>query len=150
MKHFWIFALVLLASPAFSQARRQATAAKSGTDFAEIDRKWLAAEKNGDVAYCEKFFADSYVLITPDGHMYTKKEWLDVLRGPNRPRLETLMPDHVQAHVYPNLVVLTDHTTIKGADKATQSLDGEYEVFRLLLKEDGEWKAGGVAMNKLK
>lgn len=150
MKCALISALLLLAVPAFSQAKPGKSADKAKTDFAEIDRKWLAAEKNGDVAYCEKFFADSYVLITPDGHMYTKKEWLDVLRGPNRPRLEILQPDRVQAHVYPNLVVLTDHTTIKGADKATQALDGEYEVFRLLLKENGEWKAGGVAMNKLK
>jgi ketosteroid isomerase-like protein len=120
---------------------------KTQDDFAEIDRKWLAAEKKGEFDYCETFFADSYVLAMPNG--LTKRQWLDILEGPDHPTLQVLQPDQVHAQVFGNVAILTDHPTIKGHDSKGNSLDGEYRVLRVLLKQHGEWKAGGVSMNKL-
>jgi ketosteroid isomerase-like protein len=126
---------------------KSAAPAKSGEDWAALDHKWLDSERTGDLDYLEKFFADSYVLVLADGTTYTKKEWLDILRGPDRPTLLTLNPEKVQAHVFGNVAILTDHTTIKGHDSKGNSLDGEYNVFRVVIKQNGAWHATGVVMN---
>ncbi len=145
-----LLSLVLVSGVALGQSKGSSrNGNKAGDDFAKIDRDWLAAEKNGDFGYCEKFFADSYVLVMPDGQALTKRQWLDILEGPDHPTLEVLQPDQVRAHVFGDVAILTDHTTIKGHDGKGNSLDGEYRVFRVLLKQNGEWKAGGVSMNKL-
>lgn len=141
-------ALVLSVAPlAFGQTKTSA-ASSAAVDWAALDHKWLDSEKNGDLDYLEKFFADSYVLVFPNGQTYTKKEWLAVLRGADRPTLLKLDPENVQAHVFGNVAILTDHTTIKGHDAKGNSLDGEFNVFRVVIKQNGTWKATGVMMNQ--
>src|SRR5271157_3643212 len=111
--HIAALALILCIVPlAFSQTK---SAAPSGaaTDWKALDHKWLDSERNGDLDYLEKFFADSYVLVFPNGQSYTKKEWLGILRGPDRPTLLVLDPENIQVHVFGNVAILTDHTTLK-------------------------------------
>ena len=141
-----LLASALCAPLAFGQTKTTAPA-KAEVDWSALDHKWLDSEKNGDLAYLEKFFADSYVLVLANGQSYTKKEWLDVLKGPDRPTLLTLDPENIQAHVFGNVAILTDHTTIKGHDAKGNSLDGEFNVFRVVIKQNGMWRATGVVMN---
>src|SRR5258708_4285991 len=141
------FALMLtLAPPAFCQTKTVTTPA-GGEDWSGLDHKWLDSERTGDLDYLEKFFADSYVLVLANGQTYTKKEWLGILRGPDRPTLLKLDPENIQVHVFGNVAILTDHTTIKGHDSKGNSLDGEFNVFRVVIKENGIWRATGVVMN---
>jgi ketosteroid isomerase-like protein len=137
---------LLCAALAFGQAKSAAPAA-GGEDWKTLDHKWLDSERTGDLDYLEKFFADSYVLVLANGQTYTKKEWLGILRGPDRPTLLVLNPENIQAHVFGNVAILTDHTTIKGHDAKGGSLDGEYNVFRVVIKQNGMWRATGVVMN---
>ena len=139
--------LCLLCVPrAFSQTNH--TAAPSGEeDWTALDHKWLDAERKGDLDYLEKFFADSYVLVLADGQSYTKKEWLGILRAPDHPTLLVLDPENIQVHRFGNVAILTDHTTIKGHDSKGNSLDGEFNVFRVVIKQNGIWRATGVVMN---
>ncbi|MGH9355220.1 MAG: nuclear transport factor 2 family protein, partial [Terriglobia bacterium] len=115
----------------------------------QLDRAWLNAEKNDDVAYCEKFFAPSYVLVLASGKMYTKDEWLAVLRSPNRSHYDVLANDDIQVHLFGNVAILTDHTTVKGRDSKGQSFGGQYRVFRVVIKQNGEWHGTGVVMNQI-
>ena len=139
--------LILSFAPtAFGQAKSPA-APDSEVDWKALDHKWLDSERTGDLDYLEKFFADSYVLVRADGQTYTKKEWLGILRGPDRPTLLTLDPENIQVHVFGNVAILTDHTTIKGHDSKGKSMDGEYNVFRVVIKQNGMWRAAGVVMN---
>ncbi len=131
---------------AFGQTKSDA-ASGGQVDWKALDRKWLDSERTGDLEYLEKFFADSYVLVLANGQTYTKKEWLGILKGPDRPTLLVLDPENVQAHVFGNVAILTDHTTIKGHDSKGNSMDGEYNVFRVVIKKDGKWLATGVVMN---
>lgn len=143
----FVLALALCIAPlAFGQAKKEASA-KGSEDWAALDHKWLDSERKGDLDYLEKFFADSYLLVLANGTTYTKKEWLGILRGSDRPTLLTLDPENVQAHLYGNVAILTDHTTIKGHDSKGNSLDGEYNVFRVVIRQNGEWRATGVVMN---
>jgi len=145
--HVGALALILTFAPqAFSQTK-SAAAPAAAVDWKALDHKWLDSERTGDLDYLEKFFADSYVLVLANGETYTKKEWLGILRGPDRPTLLVLDPENIQVHVFGNVAILTDHTTIKGHDSKGNSLDGEFNVFRVVIKKNGAWLATGVVMN---
>lgn len=140
--------LSLMCAPLASGQTKTAATPAMGVDWKALDHKWLDSERIGDLDYLEKFFADSYVLVLANGQSYTKKEWLGILRGPDRPTLLTLDPENIQVHVFGNVAILTDHTTIKGHDSKGNSLDGEFNVFRVVIKQNGNWRATGVVMNQ--
>ena len=142
-----LMALVLFAPAAKAQSKSSSPAAVE-EELKKLDHKWLDSERTGDLDYCEKFFADSYVLVLANGTMYTKAEWLGILRGPDRPTLEVLDPTNIQVHVFGNVAILTDHTTVKGHDSKGARLDGEFNVFRVVIKKNGSWQATGVVMNE--
>jgi ketosteroid isomerase-like protein len=142
-----LMGLVLFTPLAKAQSKSSAPAAVE-EELKKLDHKWLDSERTGDLDYCEKFFADSYVLVLANGTMYTKSEWLGILRGPDRPTLEVLDPTNIQVHVFGNVAILTDHTTIKGHDSKGARLDGEFNVFRVVIKKNGSWQATGVVMNE--
>jgi ketosteroid isomerase-like protein len=145
---FGILVAVIALAPL---AKAQVKASASGSveqELKKLDHKWLDSERTGDLDYCEKFFADSYVLVLADGQMYTKSQWLGILRGPDRPTLEVLDPENIQVHLFGNVAILTDHTTIKGHDSKGVRLDGEFNVFRVVIKQNGTWRATGVVMNE--
>jgi ketosteroid isomerase-like protein len=150
MKAIHVGTLILIlgcASLAFAQTKSSAPAT-GVEDWNALDHKWLDSERNGDLDYLEKFFAESYVLVLADGTTYTKKEWLGILRGPERPTLLKLDPVNIKARVFGNVAILTDHTTVKGHDSKGNSLDGEFNVFRVVIKQNGIWRATGVVMNQ--
>jgi ketosteroid isomerase-like protein len=142
-----LMGIVMFAQVAKAQSKSSAPGAVE-EELKKLDRKWLDSERTGDLDYCEKFFADSYVLVLANGTMYTKAEWLGILRGPDRPTLEVLDPTNIQVHVFGNVAILTDHTTLKGHDSKGARLDGEFNVFRVVIKKNGNWQATGVVMNE--
>src|ERR1700676_5257467 len=132
--HVGALALILVfASQTFGQTKSAATPGVE-VDWKALDHKWLDSERTGDLDYLEKFFADSYVLVLANGQSYTKKEWLGILRGPDRPTLLTLDPENIQVHVFGNVAILTDHTTIKGHDTKAKTLAGENNFFGVVIK----------------
>ena len=143
-----ILLLSLLSAPLSFGQSKVATPAAAGEDWSALDHKWLDSERTGDFDYLEKFFADSYVLVLANGQMYTKKEWLGILKSPDHPTIEGIKPENIQAHVFGNVAILTDHTTLKGHDAKGNRLDGEFNVFRVVIKQNGAWHATGVVMNQ--
>jgi ketosteroid isomerase-like protein len=142
-----LMGIVMFAPVAKAQSKSSAPGAVE-EELKRLDHKWLDSERTGDLDYCEKFFADSYVLVLANGTMYTKAEWLGILRGPARPTIEVLDPTNIQVHVFGNVAILTDHTTLKGHDSKGARLDGEFNVFRVVIKKNGSWQATGVVMNE--
>ena len=143
-----VIASILIFAPLVFGQTKNAAAPDAGEDWKALDHKWLDSERTGDLDYLEKFFADSYVLVLANGQSYTKKEWLGILRGPDRPTLLLLNPENIKVHVFGNVAILTDHTTIKGHDSKGNSLDAEFNVFRVVIKQNGTWRATGVVMNQ--
>jgi ketosteroid isomerase-like protein len=150
MKRFQLTAVaaILMCAPlAFAQTKTSDSAEVDA--LKKFDHNWLDAEKRLDIAYCEKNFADSYVLVFPNGQVYTKKQWLDILRGPDHPVITFLDPQDIKVHLHGNVAILTDHTILKGHDSKGNSMDGEFNVFRVVIKKNGSWQAAGVVMNAL-
>jgi len=144
-----ILVAITVVAPLVYGQTKSAKAEFSQQDWEKLDHKWLDSERLGDLAYVDKFFAPSYVLVFPNGQAYTKDQWLGVLRGPDRPTLEVLNPTDIKVHVFGNVAIITDHTTIKGHDSKGASMDGEYNVFRVVVKQNGNWRATGVVMNQV-
>jgi len=143
-----LVAMIVFAPLAIAQVKSTAPATIE-EELKKLDHKWLDSERTGDLDYCEKFFADSYVLVLTNGKTYTKTQWLGILRGPERPTLEVLDPTDIKVHLFGNVAILTDHTTIKGHDSKGVRMDGEYNVFRVVIKQNGSWRATGVVMNQV-
>jgi ketosteroid isomerase-like protein len=151
MKRIFLTAMVAILgfAPLASPQTKPASSASVEEQLKKFDHDWLDAEKRLDVAYCEKYFADGYVLVFPNGQSYTKKEWLDILRGPDHPTITFLNPEDIKVHMFGNMAILTDHTTLKGHDSKGNSMDGEFNVFRVVTKQNGVWLASGVVMNAI-
>lgn len=115
-----------------------------------LDRAWLAAEKNHDVAYCERFFADDYVLVVASGRTYTKTQWLSALQSPGRAHYDVLRNDAIQVHLFGNVAILIDRTTVKGRDSRGRFFGGQYRVFRVMVRQNGRWRAAGAVMNTIR
>lgn len=144
-----LIAVLALAPLGFAQTKT-APAAGAEEELKKLDHTWLDSERRYDVAFCQEFFADSYVLVLADGEMYSKRKWLGILASPTeRPTLQVLDPEDIHVHINGNVAILTDTTTIRGHDSKGNSMDGEYRVFRVLIKQNGRWKATGVVMNQL-
>lgn len=117
--------------------------------FTEIDHKWMDAEKNLDIPFIEQFFAPSYLRVLPDGEVYTREKWVGILKSPDHPIFEVLEPKDVHAHVFGDVAILTDTTTVKSHDSKGKESGGTFRVFRVLLKQQGKWRAAGVEMTPL-
>ena len=144
-----VLLLILALAPLANAQTKTVSTSSVEEELKKLDHKWLDSERTGDLDYCEKFFADSYVLVLSNGVTYTKSQWLGILRGPDRPTLEVLDPTDIQVHLFGNVAILTDHTTIKGHDSKGVRMDGEYNVFRVVIKQNGSWRATGVVMNQV-
>jgi len=73
--HLYFAALVVaVAIPTASQQPRGDSSAAIAKTLQSIERAWLNAEKNHDAAAFEKFVADDWIAITPDGKSQTKAE----------------------------------------------------------------------------
>lgn len=147
--HFGALLFILAIAPlAHGQAKGDA-AASADVDWVKLDHKWLDSERLSDFAFLDKFFAPSYVLVFPNGEMYTKDQWLGILKGPDHPTIQFLDPQDIKVHIFGNVAILTDHTTLKGHDSKGNSMDGEFNVFRVVIKQNGTWHATGVVMNQI-
>src|SRR5258707_5053815 len=104
-----LMGLVMFVPMAKAQSKDSAPAVEE--ELKKLDHKWLDSERTGDLDYCEKFFADSYVLVLANGTMYTKAEWLGGLLAPDGPTLEGLDPTNIHLHGFRYGAHLTVPTT---------------------------------------
>jgi len=107
----------------------------------KLDQKWLDAEKLGDADFLDKLFSDDYEMVNTQGDGLTKEEMLAKAKSPTRDKLDILRPDEIQVHVYGNLAIINDHTTITGHTRDGQELNGLIYSTRILVKKNGKWRA---------
>jgi ketosteroid isomerase-like protein len=127
---------------------------KKGADTAEelrrLDHKALEAEKSLDVASLDRIFAPSYVLVMPNGVVYTKEKWLGILKSPEHPVIKAVDPEDIHVHLFGDLAILTDTTTLRSLDGKGQESVGAYRVFRVMLKQEGAWRVAAVELTQIK
>jgi hypothetical protein len=126
---------------------------KGGAAQAELirlDHAVLNAEKTLNVSLLEDMFAPSYVLVMPNGLVYTKEKWLGILKSPDHPVIEVVEPKDIHVHIFDDLAILTDTTTLRSRDSKGQESAGVFRVFRVALKQKGSWRIAAVELTPVK
>jgi ketosteroid isomerase-like protein len=118
-------------------------------ELRKLDNIVLNAEKGRDVRLLEDFFAPSYLLILPSGEVYTKEKWLGLLKSPDHPVIEAINVANIQVHVFGDVAVVTDTTTVRSHDSKGQVSGGTFSVLRVMLKRRGKWQVAGVELSAL-
>jgi ketosteroid isomerase-like protein len=126
---------------------------KGGTtqeELIRLDHAVLDAEKSLNVSFLEDIFAPNYVLVMPNGLVYTKEKWLGILKSPDHPVIEVVEPKDVRVHIFGDLAILTDTTTLRSRDSKGQESAGVFRVFRVAFKQKGKWRIAAVELTPMK
>ena len=130
--------LVLLVA-ASVQAKKSNTESEGAVSQAlqSIERSWLNAEKNHDAAAFERFVADDWIAITPEGKRQTKAE-----------RAAEIKNGHIDSATLGDMKVRVfgDTAVVTGADDEISMVDGKkssdhYVWTDVFVKRNGKWLA---------
>ena len=148
-----VIAFLLIASAAVTFGQASKKAATPGDDpkatIAVMDHIWLDAAHNRDIGTLHWLFADDFVEVHPGGFIVNKQEQIDQINDPQR-ILNEIHPDDIQVrYISPDVAVLTDTTTIKGASGGV-TYNGPQRVIRVFVKQQGRWRAAGAGIVRIK
>jgi hypothetical protein len=91
-----------------------------------------------DVAFLEKYLADTYTFTDPGGKVNGKACLIDFIKGGNL-KFESIIPDDRKVNVYENVAVITQHDTEKG-HVGDEDISGEYRWMYILNKQGDDWE----------
>lgn len=136
--HICFLSLVLSAAVPVQakQPKADSDAAISQT-LQSIERAWLNAEKNHDVAAFEKIVADDWIAITPDGNNQTKAERAAEIKSSN---IVSVTMGDMKVRVFGDTAVVTgsdDEIIMKDGKKSS----GHYVWTDVFVKRNGKWLA---------
>ncbi len=115
----------------------------------EIDRKWVDAATNGDTAYLKELFTDRMFEVGGDGRASDAEALLKSI-GARKPGQFQGFCDQIQIRgIYGNAAVLTDRRVLKGTAANGQSIDAAWRVTRVLVKQNGKWRAAASALTAI-
>jgi ketosteroid isomerase-like protein len=133
---FTIF-LVAAAIPTASEQLERNSDAATAQSLQSIERAWLDAEKNHDAAAFEKFVADDWIALTPDGKTQTKTE-----------RAAEIKAAHITSATMGDMKVriFGDTAVVTGSDDEVNEESGKTFSFHyvwtdVFVKRQGEWLA---------
>jgi Domain of unknown function (DUF4440) len=116
-------------------------------ELRKLDNLVLTAEKDRDVRLLEDFFAPTYRLILANGEVYTKEQWLGLLKSPDHPVIEAINARNIHVHVFGDVAVINDTTTVRSHDSKGKDSGGTFSVLRVMLKQHGKWRVAGVELS---
>jgi len=117
-------------------------------ELTKIKAEWSDAEKNRDIPYLDKLWADDAVFGTSLGTVVNKQQLIELIKGTDR-TIDELKSDNIQVRVFGNTAIMTDHTTMRGTYKGAP-FGGEYRYVRIFVKQGGEWRVELVQATPLK
>ncbi len=118
-------------------------------ELIDLDHKWVDAATNGDTVFLKGLFGERMFEVQPDGHVAPAAEILKgiALRKPGQ--IEGYC-DQIQIRgIYGNTAILTDRRVRKGKTTDGQDVSGQWRVARVLVKQDGKWRAVAAAMTPI-
>ena len=136
----YISLLALMLSAALSAQAEQPKAASDAAvsqALQAMERDWLNAEKNNDVAAFEKIVADDWTTITPAGKTQTKAESAAEIKNGH---VTSVTMGEMKVRVLGSTAVVTgsnDATSVENGKEST----GHYVWLDVFAKRNGKWLA---------
>jgi ketosteroid isomerase-like protein len=122
----------------YAQASRVKDDETAKQEVLELEKRWFAAETAHNPGFLEQIFADDIVVGSAMGDVLNKTQILTRMKSPDH-KINELRSDDVQVRVYGNVVVTTEHTTLRGTDKG-RAFGGEFRFVRVFVKQNGKWQ----------
>jgi hypothetical protein len=158
MKLTWVFIFTLLAGTAVSSgARAQDKNFESATPTAlekqlyAVELKWMKAEHDKIMDgpnSMNELWMDSFFDVLSSGVVVDKHQMMDMMNKADAKPGTGAFPDTFKVRaIYGNVVLATDHTTIKGMDANGNLVTvREMRVLRMFVKDKGKWRVAGAGL----
>jgi hypothetical protein len=158
MKFGWLLTLPLLAGIALpAQVRAQDKKFESANPTAlekqlyEVELKWMNAEHDKKMDGPDsmgEMWEDQFFDVLSSGNVVTKQQMMEQMSKSNPKPGTGAFPDtfKIQA-IYGDVVLATDHTTIKGLDANGNIVPvREMRCLRMFVKDHGKWRVAGAGL----
>ncbi len=156
MRYAWV--LILCAFGGFSlpakaqeKNRKSAGNAALGKELYALELKWMKAEHDkkmeGPDSMGELWMGDFFDVL-PGGRVVNKQEMMDMMaKADAKPGTGAFPVSFKIRAIYGNVVLATDHTTIKGLDANGNIVPvREMNVLRMFVKDKGKWRVAGAGL----
>ena len=153
MKHVWVlvfFAAVAISLPALPQENTQQNGkyAALEKELYALELRWMKAEFDKNMDFMGNVWTDDFFDVLYDGAVINKHAMMDrMAKTVRKPGTGAFPVDFKIRAVYGNVVLATDHTTLKDMD-ADGKIHAVHELssLRMFVKENGNWKIAGAGL----
>jgi len=160
MKFVWVLILSMIAGlslPGRSQAQEKDKRFESDHPTAlekqlyEVELKWMKAEHDKKLDGPDsmgEMWLDDFFDVLPNGQVVDKHQMMDMMNKADAKPGTGAFPDTFKIRaIYGNVVLATDHTTIKGLDASGHIVPvREMRVLRMFVKDKGTWRVAGAGL----
>jgi hypothetical protein len=158
MKLVWVLLLTVVAGvamPAGAQEQDKRFENPNPTalekELYALELKWMKAEhdkKNEGPDSMGEMWTEQFFDILPTGQVVNKHEMMDMMDKADAKPGTGAFPDTFKIRaIYGNVVLASDHTTIKGLDANGNIIPvREMRVLRMFVKENGKWRVAGAGL----
>jgi ketosteroid isomerase-like protein len=117
----------------------------------DVELKWMKAEHDKMMEGLESMndlWMDDFFDVLPTGVVVNKHEMMDLMnKADSRPGTGAFPDTFKIRAIYGDVVLATDHTTIKGVDTSGNIVTvREMRVLRMFVKDKGRWKVAGAGL----
>jgi hypothetical protein len=156
MKSVWVLMVCVLGSfalPALAQQDSQKSAGNAALEkeLYAVELKWMKAEFDKKITGPDsmgEMWMDDFFDVLPTGQVVNKQEMMDMMvKTDRKPGTGAFPVDFKIRAIYGNVVLATDHTTIKGLDANGNIVPiREMSVLRMFVKDKGKWRVAGAGL----
>lgn len=158
MKRVWVLIACMLASFTLpAQVRAQDRRFESANPTAlekelyEIELKWMKAEHdkiNAGPDSMGEMWMNDFFDVLPTGVVVDKHQMMEMMDKADSKPGTGAFPDTFRIRaIYGNVVLATDHTTIKGLDASGNIVPvREMRVLRIFVRDKGKWRVQGAGL----
>jgi hypothetical protein len=116
-----------------------------------VELKWMQAEHDKKMTGPDsmgELRMDDFFDVLSSGRVVNKQEMMDMMgKADPKPGTGAFPVDFKIRAIYGNVVLATDHTTIKGLDANGNIVPvREMNVLRMFVKDKGKWRVAGAGL----
>jgi hypothetical protein len=148
-----ILACLSLSTRAGAQDKRYESANPTALEkqLYEVELKWMKAEHDKILTgpdSMNELWMDDFFDVLSSGVVVDKHEMMDLMNKADARPGTGAFPDTFKVRaIYDNVVLATDHTTIKGVDASGNIVTvREMRVLRMFVKDKGKWRVAGAGL----
>jgi DNA-binding response OmpR family regulator len=122
------------------------TEQESTQELMVLERQWVEAYRNRNLAALDRIWAEDFVYTNPFGEIRNKEQALEMVRS--ELRYEFFVTFDVRGNVFEQTAVSTGRTIAKGEYRGRE-ISGEYRYTNTYALRGGEWRAIASHMTRV-